>query len=112
MKFRYLNELAEIVVNIDENKNITDTGIVGLTDRSILLISHMKLLDINPGSLREIFVGMQMMCDNRAVLTELIDMAHEEISRLLGKDAWRVYGAEDCGGMFYQSDLMSEKAAA
>lgn len=84
MRFKYLNELADIVVSIDECKNISDEKIVGLTDRSIRVIAHMKLLGLNVGALQEIFAGMQIMCGNRVVLIELIDMAHEEIAQLLG----------------------------
>ncbi len=33
MRFKYLNELADIVVSIDESKNISDTHIIDFTDR-------------------------------------------------------------------------------
>lgn len=111
MRFKYLNELADIVVSIDESKNISDEKIVGLTDRSIRVIAHMKLLGLNVGALQEIFAGMQIMCGNRVVLIELIDMAHEEIAQLLGKDAWRVYGCDE-GGWFFQVGDACEKVAA
>lgn len=111
MRFKYLNELADIVVSIDECKNISDEKIVGLTDRSIRVIAHMKLLGLNVGALQEIFSGMQIMCSNRVVLIELIDMAHEEIAQLLGKDAWRVYGCDE-GGWFFQVGDACEKVAA
>lgn len=111
MKLMYLNKLADIVVSIDEGKNITDAGVVNMTDVGIRLIAQMKLLGLDIGALQETFAGMQLMCGNRAVLTELIDMAHEEISRLLGKDAWRVYGCDE-GGWFYQECVTYEKAAA
>jgi hypothetical protein len=71
----------------------------------------MKQLGISVGALQETFAGMQLMCDNHVVLTELIEMAHEEISRLLGKDAWRVYGCDE-GGWFYQETGIYEKFAA
>lgn len=111
MRFKYLNELADIVVSIDESKNISDEKIVSLTDRSIRVIAHMKLLGLNVGALQEIFAGMQIMCGNRVVLIELIDMAHEEIAQLLGKDAWRVYGCDE-GGWFFQVGDACEKVAA
>jgi hypothetical protein len=101
MRFKYLNELADIVVNIDEDKNISDGNVVSITDRGIRLIEQMKLLGLNVGALQEIFAGLQIMCGNRVVLTELIDMAHEKIARLLDKDAWRVYGCDE-GGWFFQ----------
>jgi hypothetical protein len=111
MRFKYLNELADIVVRIDEDKNISDSNVVSVTDRGIRLIANMKQLGISVGALQETFAGMQLMCDNRVVLAELIDMAHEEISRLLGKDAWRVYGCDE-GGWFYQTCDSCDRAAA
>lgn len=102
MKLKYLGELAGIVVGIDESKNIADTTIVSLTDQALHLISRMRQSGIDVGSLQENFAGIQLMCGNQVVLPELIDMAHEEIARLLGRSAWRVYGldeivdSEDC----------------
>ena len=111
MRFKYLSELADIVVNIDECKNISDVNVIGFTDRGIRIIADMKLLALNVGTLQETFAGMQIMCGNRLVLTELIDMAHEEIAQLLGKDARRVYGCDD-GGWFFQVGDACEKVAA
>jgi hypothetical protein len=111
MKLMYLSKLADIVVGIDEGKNITDTNIVSMTDSGIGLIAQMKLLGLDVGALQETFAGMQLMCCNRVVLTELIDMAHEEISRLLGSDAWRVYGCDE-GGWFYQECATDNRVAA
>jgi len=111
MRFNYLNELADIVVNIDESKNITDGHIINFTDHGIRVIAEMKLLGLDIGALQEIFAGMQIMCGNRVVLSELIDMAHEEIARLLGTDAWRVYGCDE-GGWFFEIDDACEKVAA
>lgn len=111
MKIKYLNNLAEIIVSIDEGKNITDANIVSFTDEGMRLIGQMKRLGLDVGALQETFAGMQMMCCNRIVLTELIDMAHEEIARLLGSDAWRVYGCDD-GGWFYQDSKACERVAA
>jgi hypothetical protein len=42
MKFKYLNELADIVVNIDEDKNIFDGNVIGITEHAIRLIAQMK----------------------------------------------------------------------
>lgn len=117
MRFKYLNELADIVVSIDESKNISDTHIIDFTDRGIRIIADMKLLGLDVGSLQETFAGMQIMCGNRVVLTELIDMAHEEIAKLLGKDAWRVYGCDEGGWFFeigdaFEQVVACEKAAA
>jgi len=111
MKLEYLNQLADIVVNIDECKNITDASVVGVTDQGIRLIAQMRLLGLDVGALHEIFAGMQLMCGDRVMLTELIEVAHEELVRLLGSDAWRVYGCDD-GGWFYQQDDFREKVAA
>jgi hypothetical protein len=111
MKLKFLNKLADIVVSIDEGKNITDENVVGATDCGIRLIAHMKLVGLDIGALQETFAGMQLMCGNRIVLTELIDMAHEEIARLLDKDAWRVYGCDE-GGWFYQEGETCARAAA
>lgn len=110
MIFKYLNELADIVVNIDECKNISDGHVISFTDRGIRIIADMKLQGLDIGALQETFTGMQIMCGNRVVLTELIDMAHEEIAQLLGKDAWRVYGCDE-GGWFFQMDDASEQVA-
>ena len=111
MKLMYLNKLADIVVNIDEGKNITAANVVNMTDGGIRLIAQMKLLGLDVGALQETFVGMQLMCGDQVVLTELIDMAHEEISRLLGGDAWRVYGCDE-GGWFYQDCIANGQIAA
>ncbi|WP_047551070.1 hypothetical protein [Methylotenera sp. G11] len=111
MKFEYLNQLADIVVSIDEGKNITDANVVSMTDQAIRLIAKMKLLGLDVGALHEIFVGMQLKCGDRVMLTELIEVAHEELVSLLGPDAWRVYGCDD-GGWFYQQDDFREKVAA
>ena len=111
MKLKYLSELADIVVNIDEGKNITDASIVSMTDQGIRLIAQMKLLGLDVGALQETFAGMQLMCGDRAMLTELIEVAHEELVRLLGPDSWRVYGCDD-GGWFFQQDDFCERVAA
>ena len=111
MKIKYLNRLADLVVNIDEGKNITDKNIVSITDQGLRLIAHMKLLGLDIGALQETFAGMQLMCGNHVVLVELLDMAHDEIARLLGRDAWRVYGWDD-GGLFFQPDQTNSKVAA
>lgn len=95
MKLKYLCELAGIVVGIDEDKNISDKNLVILTDRAFQVIEQMKLSGLDVGSLQESFAGIQLMCDNKIVLPELIDMTHEEIARLLGRSAWRVYGRDE-----------------
>ncbi len=111
MNVKYLTSLADIVVNIDERKNITDANIVDLTDYAIRLIVEMQSKGSDVGALREIFIGMQLMCANRVVLPELIDMAHEEITKLLGEDGWRVYGYED-GWLFCGADGVPGRAVA
>jgi hypothetical protein len=111
MKIKYLSRLADLVVDIDENKYITDADVVSITDRGIRLIRHMKLLGLDIGALQETFTSMQLMCGNHVVLVELLDMAHDEIARLLGRDAWRVYGWDD-GGLFFQPDETNNKVAA
>ena len=73
MKLMYLSKLADIVVGIDEGKNITDANVVSMTDSGIRLVAQMKSLGLDVGTLQETFAGMQLMCGNRAVLTELID---------------------------------------
>lgn len=95
MKLKYLGELAGIVVGIDEDKNISYETMVMLTDRAWHLIKTMKLSGMDVGSLQENFAGILLMCDDRVALGELMDMAHEEIARLLGLSAWRVYGYDD-----------------
>lgn len=95
MKLKYLGELASIVVGIDEDKNISDKNVVILTDYAIHLIERMKLSGIDVGTLQENFAGIQLMCGDRAALSELIDMAHEEIARLLGRSACLVYGYDE-----------------
>jgi hypothetical protein len=47
MKLKFLNKLADIVVSIDEGKNITDENVVGATDCGIRLIAHMKLVGLD-----------------------------------------------------------------
>ncbi len=111
MRFTYLNELADIVVNIDESNNISDGHIINFTNSGIRIISDMKQLGLSTGALQETFASMQIMCGNRLVLSELIDMAHEEIAQLLGKDAWRVYGCDE-GGWFFEIDDAYERVAA
>jgi ABC-type uncharacterized transport system ATPase subunit len=65
VKFKDLNELADIVVSIDEGKNISDGNVFSITDRGIRLVAHMKQLGMNVGTLQEIFIGMQLMTGNR-----------------------------------------------
>ena len=111
MKLKNLRRLADIVVDLDERKNIADSNIVNMTDRAIKLIANMKLSGMDVGALQETFTSMQLMCGNKVVFAELIDMAHEEITRLLGCDAWRVYGCDE-GAWFYQADETYQKVAA
>lgn len=73
MKIKYLSRLADLVVDIDENKYITDADIVSITDRGIRLIRRMKLLGLDIGALQETFASMQLMCGNHVVLVELLD---------------------------------------
>jgi len=54
MKIKYLSRLADLVVDIDENKYITDADIVSITDRGIRLIRRMKLLGLDIGALSKI----------------------------------------------------------
>lgn len=65
MNIKYLNNLAEIIVSIDEGKNITDANIVSFTDRGLRLIGQMRRLGLDVGTLQEILAGMQLMCGNR-----------------------------------------------
>lgn len=58
MKIKYLNNLAEIIVSIDEGKNITDANIVSFTDRGLRLIGQMKRLGLDIGTLQETFAGI------------------------------------------------------
>ncbi len=111
MRLYYLDSLANVVVNIDEGKNVTDGEVVVLTDRAISLISKMRTSGLQVGALQEIFAGMQLMCGNRVMLAELVDMAHEEIADLLGEDAWRVYGCDD-GAWFYPEAEILNKVVA
>jgi len=62
MKLKYLNELADIVVNIDEGKNITDASVVSMTDQGIQLIAQMKLLGLDVGTRKEKRAGMPETC--------------------------------------------------
>lgn len=55
-------------------KKITDANVVNLTDRGIRLIAHMKLLGLDIRALQETFAGMQLICGDRVVLTELVDI--------------------------------------
>lgn len=45
------------------------------------------------------------------MLPDLIEMAHEEMARLLGSDAWRVYGHDEWGS-FYSAAEIHELAVA
>lgn len=58
VKLSCLNELADIVVRIDEDKNIADSNLVALTDCGIAVIAKMKRLGLDIGILQEAFVGM------------------------------------------------------
>lgn len=111
MKLKYLDRLADLVVSIDEGKNVTDGDIVVMTDRAIEIIAKMKSIGLQVGALQEVFAGMQLMCGNRVMLTELVDIAHEEISSLLGADAWRIYGCDDGGWFYQQADVLSRVVA-
>lgn len=111
MKLKYLDRLAEIVVSVDEGKNITDANVVSLTDSGIKLVTQMKLMGLDIGALQETFAGMQLMCDNRVVLSELIEMAHEEIFRLLGNESWKIYGFDE-GVLFNDQKNNHERSAA
>lgn len=111
MRFKYLDSLADIVVNIDEGKNVSDGDVVALTDRAIAVVSRMKACGLQVGSLQEIFAGMQLMCGNRVMLVELVDMAHEEIAALLGVDAWRVYGCDDGGWFYHEAEILNRIVA-
>jgi len=54
--------LADIVVNIDEGKNITDASVVSMTDQGIQLIAQMKLLGLDVGTRKEKRAGMPETC--------------------------------------------------
>lgn len=111
MKLHYLDVLADIVVNVDESKNLADASIVSLTDRAIAVVSKMKAAAIEVGALQEIFSSMQLMCGNRVVITELVEMAHDEIEMLLGDDAWRVYGRDDGSWVYAGAEVLSRVVA-
>ncbi len=77
-----------------------------MTDHAIDLVLKMKASGLHVGALQRIFTGMQLMCGNKEMLPDLIDMAHEEIAVMLGLawlgvDALRIYGCDE-GGWFYQ----------
>lgn len=111
MKLHYLDSLADIVVNIDESKNLADSDIIALTDRAIRFVSKMKASGYEVGALQEIFAGLQLMCGNRVVITELIEMAHDEIESLLGTDAWRVYGSDGDGWFYHDAEVFNRIVA-
>lgn len=100
MNFKYLNKLANIVVSIDEGKNITDCNIIGMAEQGIRLLAQMKSQGMDIGMLQETFAGIQLLCTKPDALPDLLDIAHEEIGRLLGLDEWRVYGYDKWGCFF------------
>lgn len=108
---KYLSELADIVVNIDEGKNISELNVVKLTDDGIRLIAQMKQRGLDVGVLTETFAGMQLACGDLVLLSDMVDMAHEEIARLLGRDAWRIYGYHE-GFLFCNAIEDVERVAA
>ncbi len=111
MKLKYLDKLADIVVAIDEAKNMTDANIVGLTDAGIGLIAEMRRMGLDVGNLQEVFVGMQLACGSPNMLPELIEIAHEEIVRLLAADAWRIYGFDEAVCFFEEPGTERRVAA-
>lgn len=93
MKLTYLDELAGIVSDIDNDKNEDESGkkIIALTDRGMKLIVKMRLELLDIGELHGLFASLQILHNKPELLPELIDKTHCEIGRLLGDDAWRVY---------------------
>lgn len=95
MKLTYFDELACIVADIDRDKNRSGISIIAPIDLGISLIAAMKSEMLDTGTLLDTFVGMHAAHNEPQHLPELIDKVHDELIRLLGEDAWRIYGHDE-----------------
>ncbi|MDO9052025.1 MAG: hypothetical protein Q8S46_01045 [Methylotenera sp.] len=94
-KTTFLEALATIVCDIDENKN-SERELVGThVDRAFALLNQMQLARLDTGMLADIFFSIQVWHAQVKYLPTMIGKAHEEIIRLLGNDAWQFYGLDD-----------------
>ncbi|MFA7351466.1 MAG: hypothetical protein WC009_11960 [Methylotenera sp.] len=94
MNITSLDNLAEIVSTIDENKSISGVIFVALTNLGMQLIANMKQAQMDVGILQYLFAELQKRRNQLELLPELIDRTHDEIIHLLGDDVSRVYGCE------------------
>jgi hypothetical protein len=91
MKITFLRQIAEILATIDDNKSQECMQVLEQSDNALAVLKQMKLADFDMGELPFFFKEIQTMHAQGNSLQTLIDKTHEEIVRLLGNDAWRVY---------------------
>ena len=88
--FRLLKKLAEIVVDIGENKTLVDY-VKYLTAYCTFILEKTKLTKLDTDELHQIFIEIHEVKFTKNRLAFLIHTAHNEIERLMGDEAWRVY---------------------
>jgi|GEM_PF-3117634 len=87
----FLDKLAEIVSNIDHDKNEQSEKIIELTNQGLELIARMKFSKMDVGKLQALFTSLQLLRNDAGRLAVLIDKTHREIECLLGDDAQLIY---------------------
>lgn len=94
IRFICLDELADIVGHIDFDKLNGGAHFIALANLAMLLIEDMKRAQIDVGLLPYLFAKLQMLQDQLDLIPDVIERMHEEIIRLLGEQASRIYRDE------------------
>ncbi|MDP1596544.1 MAG: hypothetical protein Q8S46_01705 [Methylotenera sp.] len=93
-RFICFDELADIVGHIDFDKVNGGEHFIALVNLGMILIEDMMRAQISVGLLPHLFAKLQILQGQLDLLPDVIDRMHEEIIRLLGEDASRIYRDE------------------
>jgi len=95
LRFELLSKLAGTICDIDENKLMGNVLVQKQISFALSVVGQMKGAQFDVGTLDNILSGTHASTTEMGCLPNIIENAHEEIHRLLGSDAWRVY-SPDC----------------
>lgn len=92
---RLLKIIAEIITDIDDDKNLGGERIPQLLDLYRDSVEEMKMELLDIGTLPDVLVDLRLSSIAVIKSGELCAKAHAEIARLAGADAHLIYSPED-----------------
>jgi hypothetical protein len=87
--------LATIICDIDCKKNEGQAHLKKIIFWACDIVNQMQNLGLDTGKLSYLLLCLHKCDGNVTLVSELVDGLHQEITRLLGKDAELVYGDDE-----------------